>query len=711
MPVLNRVMFRQQGSPMTGEMYDFDIQMKQKPEMDSYAKRVIDPEFQNFLLDFYGDRGQGILDILLQGNTPDNFSMLTGLLNEFTNYKLVKEKEGMNIPDSTFELDPTEQRYLESLKYRQDGSPMEGEESDAVGIADGLDRETPPADPTSDGIAKVSPEQYVQLMNEVRGDEVPLEGRVQELAMKVGEQDAQDTPLSVLALVQPVFELEEQGGIAQTQQAQNVMPTAADQLANPQNMGIVRANTGLFINPSEAVSYPGQNMSMSLNMPTGNNEATPPQEYDILQGMMSPTQYDFITRMGESMFDMGKDPIDVTQRARQYEEKLLEGANLKSQFLTGVVSPLLLQTAQDILDPNKSFSEILIGGLSRIGVAGQAGTKLKEPYKKQALDLAAKDKEIQDTKQSDFIKLFGAEAIKKAFTQAKLPAISFQQVDGIPVALYAEGPMAGQPVSNQDLYYNTLANKKIEQVNDKNKLLVANSVKNLFPDLTNEELIQLNQDPDYFVKNNLRFKGDFYETTEGKKLKFDQESNLRQQWLTNTKDTSNVVRQAAILDFVAQDATGASDMALVFTVMKILDPTSVVRSDEYGVAATTDTSKIDAGTTLLINKVLNGSTVLLPEQRASLIALAKDATAGSLQGYNSFKNQFTDITNNYGLNPSNVIIDYTQGIRNLPVEDQFTSTYDYLMNLGDVLIYTPQGGGESTGSGTPAPTVEEVLTK
>ena len=56
MPVLNRVMFRQQGSPMTGEMYDFDIQMKQKPEMDSYAKRVIDPEFQNFLLDVYGDK-------------------------------------------------------------------------------------------------------------------------------------------------------------------------------------------------------------------------------------------------------------------------------------------------------------------------------------------------------------------------------------------------------------------------------------------------------------------------------------------------------------------------------------------------------------------------------------------------------------------------------------------------------------------------------
>ena len=249
--------------------------------------------------------------------------------------------------------------------------------ADAVGIADGLDAEeemmTAVSEPSDAGIAKVSPDQYVQLMNEVRGDDIPLEGRVQELAMKVGEKDAQDTPLSVLALVQPVFELEEQGGIAQTQEAQSMsqpmMPTAADQLANPQNMGIVRANTGLFINSADAVPFAGQDMSMSLKMPTENTAASSPQNYDILQGMMSPNQYDFITKMGENMFDMGKAPVDITQRAKQYEEKLLNNADLKSQFLTSVVSPLLLQTAQDILDPNKSFSEILMGGFSRIGTA------------------------------------------------------------------------------------------------------------------------------------------------------------------------------------------------------------------------------------------------------------------------------------------------------------------------------------------------------
>lgn len=106
---------------------------------------------------------------------------------------------------------------------RAEGGEMN---SDAVGIADGLDQEEPMTvdrDPSKEGIAKVSPEQYVELMNEVRGDEVPLEGRVQELAMTVGEQDAQKTPLSVLALVQPVFEMKEQQGIAQTQQGQQMM--------------------------------------------------------------------------------------------------------------------------------------------------------------------------------------------------------------------------------------------------------------------------------------------------------------------------------------------------------------------------------------------------------------------------------------------------------------------------------------------------------
>jgi len=162
-------------------------------------------------------------------------------------------------PKPTRPLNPKFRYYFDKdgkpqvdIREQAEGGEMK---SDAVGIADGLDQEEPMSvdrDPSKEGIAKVSPEQYVQLMNEVRGDEVPMKGRVQELAGVVGEKDAQDTPLSVLALVQPVFEMKEQQGIAQTQQgqqmmAQGPMPMASDQLANPQNMGIVRANTGLIV--------------------------------------------------------------------------------------------------------------------------------------------------------------------------------------------------------------------------------------------------------------------------------------------------------------------------------------------------------------------------------------------------------------------------------------------------------------------------------
>lgn len=677
-----QIVRRRQGTPPMGEMV---IQMKKKPELDDYGKNIMNPEFQNFLLSVYGDKGQGILDTLFVGNTPENFSLLNSLLNEFTNFKIANEmKEKGAVPPKSDTLPEEELNFLNRLKNMAEGGEMT---TDAVGIADGLDAEeetmTAVSEPSDAGIAKVSPEQYVQLMNEVRGDEVPLEGRVQELAMKVGEQDAQATPLSVLALVQPVFELEEQGGIAQTQQAQDMMPTAADQLANPQNMGIVRANTGLFINPTDAVPFAGQNMSMSLNMPTGNTAASSPQNYDILQGMMSPTQYDFITKMGESMFDMGKDPIDITQRAKQYEEKLLDDANLKGQFLTGVVSPLLLQTAQDILDPNKSFSEILIGGLSRIGMAGQAGTKLKEPYKKQALNLAAKDKEIQDTKQSDFIKLFGAEAIKKAFSDVKKREIVFQNVEGIPTPFYKD---TGTPVSNQDLYYTSLANAKIGQINQKNKLQTAQSIKNLFPDLTQEELIQINQDPDYFVKNSPRFREDFYSTPEGQKFKQGQEDSLRGEFLANTKDFTQAVRQFSILDTIADDATGATDMALVFTYMKILDPTSVVRDSEFGLAASTDLGTFEGISLNTINKVLRGQTVLTPKQRASLISAARGATLGAYKAYESMRDAFKTVVDIRDLNPDAVLVDFTQGL-NLPQFDDFKNSgreFDYYKILQDV---------------------------
>ncbi len=244
--VLQRPMFampvrRQTGTPEGGETVSSTRTMQGR----------IDP-FKFNLLDKLGV----ISNKSLGREAPDQDFQIN-IDDAMTNPKLLNDVFDMIISSTGFDMDlfmnlgaSQQEDYLNTIRGKLIFGKAKGGEMKAVGIADGLDQEekTVDRDPSKEGIAKVSPKQYVELMNEVRGDEVSMEGRVQELATVVGEKDAKDTPLSVLALVQPVFEMKEQQGIAQTQQAQQMgPPMASTQLADPRNMGIVRANTGLIV--------------------------------------------------------------------------------------------------------------------------------------------------------------------------------------------------------------------------------------------------------------------------------------------------------------------------------------------------------------------------------------------------------------------------------------------------------------------------------
>ena len=56
-------------------------------------------------------------------------------------------------------------------------------------------------------------EDYEQAINALRGNELPLSARYDELGEIVGEEDAKDTPESVLALVQPAIMMTEEGAM------------------------------------------------------------------------------------------------------------------------------------------------------------------------------------------------------------------------------------------------------------------------------------------------------------------------------------------------------------------------------------------------------------------------------------------------------------------------------------------------------------------
>jgi hypothetical protein len=266
----------------------------------------------------------------------------------------------------------------EEIMGMAEGGEME---SDAVGIASGLDEEesmeqgpmTVNREPSEEGIAKVSPEQYVQLMNEIRGDDVPMEGRVQELAGVVGEKDATDTPLSVLALVQPVFELQEQQGIGATQQAQDMMPPmASDQLANPQNMGIVRAKSSVFVdskpnNPlilGDSFNYQNILGTSIQGDPTLTGAMTPPTT--SLTPTPTPDYTDMSSALISDFMKQYVSPVKMDASSLQNEIDLLKGVMgdgkeeaQRALALTGIqrglelasgadINQLLAQTAQDI---------------------------------------------------------------------------------------------------------------------------------------------------------------------------------------------------------------------------------------------------------------------------------------------------------------------------------------------------------------------------
>ena len=94
----------------------------------------------------------------------------------------------------------------------------------------------------SEGIGNLDEaEDFEQVMNSMRGDEAPISERYAELAEVVGEEDAEATPESVLALVQPVMQIAQVdqgiGGLAQEEMSAPVEGNMAGGIMSTVNMG------------------------------------------------------------------------------------------------------------------------------------------------------------------------------------------------------------------------------------------------------------------------------------------------------------------------------------------------------------------------------------------------------------------------------------------------------------------------------------------
>lgn len=105
----------------------------------------------------------------------------------------------------------------------------------------------------------------------------------------------------------------------------------------------------------------------------------------------------------------------------------------------------------------------------------------------------------------------------------------------------------------------------------------------------------------------------------------------------------------------ARDPSAAGDLSMIFAYMKMLDPNSVVREQEFANAQ--NAAGVPDRVVNLYNRILRGER-LNPEQRKDFLAQADKLHSTSMRQYEAVRRQFGDIAKNARARPEQVMIDF-----------------------------------------------------
>jgi hypothetical protein len=133
--------------------------------------------------------------------------------------------------------------------------------------------------------------------------------------------------------------------------------------------------------------------------------------------------------------------------------------------------------------------------------------------------------------------------------------------------------------------------------------------------------------------------------------KIAEEARLRGEYAKRTEDLSAAERNFSIIETSAIDQSGAGDIALVTSFMKMLDPGSVVRETEFATAA--NAGGLLARLSGIAKKVEDGQ-FLSAQQRADFKRLAGEYLNAAKVQEQGVQQSYQLIVDNYGLDPVNV---------------------------------------------------------
>jgi hypothetical protein len=134
------------------------------------------------------------------------------------------------------------------------------------------------------------------------------------------------------------------------------------------------------------------------------------------------------------------------------------------------------------------------------------------------------------------------------------------------------------------------------------------------------------------------------------------ETDLRKEYNTSPVVQALQTVKGAYAKIQASEPTGTGDISMIFSYMKMLDPTSTVREGEFATAQ--QSGGIPSFVTNLYNKAVSGE-MLTTDQRKQMLSQAKKIFDAAKSSEQVVRDGITRIANKQGLDTSNVF--YEQG--------------------------------------------------
>lgn len=180
------------------------------------------------------------------------------------------------------------------------------------------------------------------------------------------------------------------------------------------------------------------------------------------------------------------------------------------------------------------------------------------------------------------------------------------------------------------------------------------------------------------------------------KVKRGQTENLQKLFTNNAivKDFNTATTQYNKLLSSAKQKSAAGDMSMIFTYMKILDPTSVVREGEQATAK--EAGAVPDKVLNFYNKAVTGQK-LTATQRADFVSTGTKLYDVNLKQFDAFKGSFEPSLQEYNIDADKVFLSSDLRPKQVKTEDgqiidsSKARIFDYDLSTGEIIYVLPNG--------------------